>query len=161
MRLARIAAIALLITSSVFAIACGSSSTSNPTATPTLSPTATPISTQLVTVTYSSTIASQIETNYPKSRYVYLIMSMEIWNQGYEHVNMSRNDFYTVVNNVKYYTAPLTLSSDLFWEFPSSMSISDGVQDTFKAAFEVPIGTTTFSMQYGGYGTYNIQWVQQ
>ena len=141
-----------------------SSGTSTQTSSPTAYPTPTHISTALITISYSSTPASLIGTavflSEPGPGFVYEIVNMTIQNNGYDSFDVyPQTDFYAVVDGLEYSTTAEV--SYLENEFPDELGILDGGTVTGNLAFGVPEGTTAFSMQYGGYGDYNIQWVQQ
>ena len=67
-------------------------------------------------------------------------------------------NFFVVANNVRY--DPWSMTGYPQNYLPKT-DVPNGGKVTGNLAFEVPAGTTTFSLQYGGSGTYNIQWVKQ
>ena len=136
-----------------------SSSTSTQTPSPTPTPTSTPNPTALITISYSSTtqIGTAMFPDELSPGFVYIIVNMTIQNNGYESFDIyPQNDFYAVADSVLYSTTPVSYLEN---ELPGEFGILDGGTVTGSLAFEVPEGTTAFSMQYEGYG--NIQLVQQ
>ena len=145
------------------------SPTSAPTPTPTSAPTPTPTSmptptsSKLITVTYSSSIASHIDGTYgavypERAGDVFLIVNMSIHNQGYDSFSVGPGYFSVIVNSIEYDESAYTYSLDNYLQ---SVGVLGGGLMTGSIAYEIPEGATTFLIQYGGYGTYNIQWVPQ
>jgi Domain of unknown function (DUF4352) len=115
----------------------------------------------VVTILYTATAVSQIGTgdfaDTPKSGDEYLIFDMTIENQGYDSFSVNPFYFSLIANNVKYSNAFVSnLDNEL-----NSVDVLNNGKIEGQLAFEVPATTGNFSLEYDGFETYNINWVQQ
>ena len=132
-------------------------SSPSPTSTPTPAPP------QLVTISYTSTTTSQIDNwfihDYPGAGNVYLVVNMSISNlAGPSLFTVYQDTFVVTANNVRYSCSgdSADLGNSLLWNYAGSGGPLNG-----SLAFEVPEGTTVFSMGYEGGENFTIQWVPQ
>ena len=113
-----------------------------------------------IVIRYSATTASQVGSwSVAKPGHVYLIVSLDIENRGYQSFSASSFWFYAIVNQVKYSTAWVVIDDEL-----PLVDLLDGGRISGKIVFEVPKqnGSVTYSLTYEPiFATYNIKWVRQ
>jgi uncharacterized repeat protein (TIGR02543 family) len=119
----------------------------------------TPTSTPQIVIKFSATTANQIGRVFTaKPGYTYLILHLDIENNGYESFDTYEGYFYVVVNNVKYSNTPTGTENEL-----EDVSLFSGGQTSGNIEFEVPQSVTSLSYQVGHsyLPRYNIKWVAQ
>ena len=125
----------------ILLIGCGAPSTSPPSV-PDSSPnpsTPSPSPTKEIIIKYSSTTMDQIgEWNKADPCYTYLVVSLDIENNGYESFFTNAYFFSVIVTNVKYDPACLMLEDEL-----KSVHLLDGGKISGKLEFEVPKEVTS------------------
>jgi len=113
--------------------------------------------TQQITITFSASIMGQIGNDAPeKTGYRFLVVNMDILNQGYNSFNTNPGYFVVTVNNVNY---DYSSSSYGLPDCLPTVDVLDGGNLTGTLAFEIPSNTMNYSIKYDGFNTYNIQWV--
>jgi len=124
--------------------------------------TPTPTSSQQIVITYSGIIQNQIGTGdsaiQPPPGNAFLVVFMTIKNQGYDSFSVSPIYFSLIANNIKYSSSIYSYS--LQNSLPS-VDVLNGGSLTGSLAFEVPSSTTTYTVKYEAFKTYNIQLVKQ
>jgi len=145
---------------SIFSSWSGSKSVTinpTPTATPTPSP---PSPTKQIIIKYSATTMTQIGSwDKADEGYTYLVLDLDIENDGYD--SFSTNPFYfcVIVNNVKYDSAfVFELEDEL-----KLVDLLDGGRVSGKLAFEVPEEVTSlgYQVKYESWEEYNIKWIER
>lgn len=121
-----------------------------------------------IIIRYSSTTTDEIGGVYaqfqkPGSGYTYLVVNLDIENQGYDSFWTSPICFSVVVNNVEYgWTPVFALENEL-----ETTRLLDGGRITGAVAFKVPTEVSTMGYEiratsmYKDCGTYNIEWIKQ
>lgn len=113
-----------------------------------------------IIIRYSATTASQIGSwSVAKPGHVYLIVSLDIENRGYESFSTNSFCFYAIVDQVRYSTAWVSTDDEL-----PLVDLLDGGKVSGNIVFEVPKqnGSVTYSLTYDAiFPTYNIGWVRQ
>ena len=112
-----------------------------------------------IIIKYSATTASQIGSwSVAKPGHIYLVVSLDIENRGYQSFSTNSFFFYAIVNQVKYSAAWVSLDDEL-----PLVDLLDGGRVSGKIVFEVPKqnGSVTYSLTYEAWLTYNIRWVEQ
>lgn len=135
------------------------------TVTSTPSPTTTTPGTPIIVITYSGITTNQIGSgsfpNTPQQGYIYLVVTFSIENRGYSEFRISSSYFNVVVNNILY-EDDLFASVDLE-DYMTRVSVLNGGTFTGSLAYEVKITDIGlgFTPVYDGYGTFNIEWIEQ
>ena len=138
---------------------------STPKATPTpsppeSSPTPKPSPTKQIIIKYSALTTGQIGRNEADPGHIYLVLDLDIKNDGYDSFTTNPYYFYVIVNNVKYDPALLAWpASTLKW-----VDLLDGGRISGKIVFEVPEDglSAGYQLGYESYGeTYSIKWMEQ
>jgi hypothetical protein len=129
----------------------------------TASPQATvPVSTEKqIVINYSGSTAVQIGGHiYPETGNTFLIVDMDIKNQGYEQFNLVPLNFEVTVNKTKYNT-DISSSSDIAGVL-QPLSLKNGMSTGGKLAFEVLATSfaSDFKISYTGSTGYNIVWIR-
>jgi hypothetical protein len=114
-----------------------------------------------IVITYVTITAEEFKGAYylntPQAGNTYLILDMTIENHSGEPFNVDPLGFSMVANSVKYTRA-------FVFELENALQLgvvpANGTL-TGKLAFEVPLNTANFDMQYKGDKKYNIQWIKQ
>lgn len=143
---------------------CGQPSTSPPGGPST--PGTTP-ATKEVVISYSSTTTDHLgeyfeyleEWMYEADPgYTYLVVSLDIENNGYDSFSIAGGYFSAVVNNVAYNVVYVGLENML-----KVVDLLDGGRISGKLAFEVPKEVTSlgYQLKYEGFKEYNIKWIKQ
>ena len=90
--------------------------------------------------------------------YVFLILNLEIENQGYESVSTGHAFFYVIINNVKYSHAQQGVfgSEDRL----KVVNLLDGGRITGKLTFEVPQEVTSVGYQPIYDFVDNVEWIR-
>jgi len=139
--------------------------TPNPTSTPTPTPTPTQISTnQEIIITYSSITVTQLLFT-PTPGNIYLVVNITVENDGYNSFDLGSYgevyamDFYIVANGVRHDVE--AFETGHLQNYLQPIKVPNGGEASGNLVFQVPTQTTTFSLEYGGSGTYNIQWIKQ
>ncbi len=101
-----------------------------------------------VIINYSATKRNAIGMydEAPRGK-VYLIVSMNITNRGYDQVNTNPNYFYVIYDNVKYDIAVQTYSLSLDNKL-DSVDLLDGGSTKGSIVFEVPSNIDNYQLQY-------------
>ena len=144
---------------------CGQPSTSPPAGP---SAPSTPPATKEMVIRYSSTTTEHLGEWYEyldewqdeaDPGYIYLVVSLDIENKGYD--SFSTNSFYfsVIVSNVEYHTTWLIALEDKL----KLVDLLDGGSTSGKLAFEVPeeVTSTGYQLKYQAWETYNINWIKQ
>lgn len=145
MKLNRIGIIIMVLVS-VIAMGCitSQSSSSNPKSA---------VATQNIIISYSAkkvnTIGQYGEAN---SGMVFLVITMNIENHGYEKFHVSPSTFDLIANNIKYVESGSYQLDDVL----ARVDIPDGGSINGSVAFNVPSNIGSYQLQYGGAGDYNI-----
>jgi uncharacterized repeat protein (TIGR02543 family) len=119
----------------------------------------TPTSTPQIIIKYSSTTTNQIGQIFTaKSGYTYLILDLNIENNGYESFDTYEGYFYVIVNNVQYSNTPTGTENEL-----EDVSLLSGGQTSGNIEFEVPQNVVSLGYQvgYSYLPQYSIKWVAQ
>lgn len=120
--------------------------------------TSSPTDTGKITISYSGVTYNKIgKYNTPKSGNVYLVLNLNIKNQGYDSFSINAFNFSLVANNIEYSPA---FVSELDNELPA-INLLNGGNTNGKICFEVPIGTSNYNLTYDSYKKYNIEWIKQ
>lgn len=114
-----------------------------------------------IIITYSSNITNKVgEREWQKADpgYTYLILDLDIENQGYESFSTGRSAFSVVVSNVGYDVTYVGLDDML-----KVVDLLDGGRITGKLAFEVPEDVTDvgYQVRYESVREYNIQGIKR
>ena len=115
-----------------------------------------------ITIRYSSSIMESYDAAYgkqePDSGYTYLVLNLDIENQGYESFYVNPTDFSVVVNNVEYDWTPVGLENAL-----ESVHVLDGGTISAGLAFEVPteVHSAGYEPRHWSQWDYNIEWVRE
>jgi len=147
--------IIIIILVSVIALGCIGSQpgSSNPKSTVVSTPVPTQAQSQNIIISYSAkkvdTIGQYGETNQGK---VFLVITMNIENQGYEKFHVSPSIFHLIANNIKYGESGSYQLDDVL----ARVDIVDGGSINGSVAFEVPSDIGSYQLQYNGTGDYNI-----
>ncbi|MGD1119790.1 MAG: DUF4352 domain-containing protein [Dehalococcoidales bacterium] len=125
------------------------------------STTTNPSNSKAIVITFTVNTVTQIKgyymTNTAKDGDVYIVLETTIENHSNDAFNIDPMNFYVIAGGISYRQAML-------------LDIDNAIQlgvvkkaDTLKGklVFEVPAGTTDFTMEYHGDKSYNIQWVKQ
>jgi hypothetical protein len=97
----------------------------------------------------------------PKTGNLYLVVSMNIENHGYESFKMyPRINMHVVIDDIKYGPA---LLPDLENMLPDEIVILNGDNIKGKLAFELPkdAAIKRYQMTYENSLTYNIEWIDR
>ena len=125
-----------------------------------------PITKQIV-ISYSSTTANHLgeyfeyleEWMYEADPgYTYLVVSLDIKNNGYDSFSTGHYAFSVVVNNAGYGVTYVGVEDLL-----KVVDLLDGGRITGKLAFEVPKEVTSlgYQLKYDAFKEYNIEWIKQ
>ena len=114
-----------------------------------------------ITITYSSSIMESYDGAYgkqePGSGYTYLVLNLDIENQGYESFAAAGGLFSVVVNNVEYGCTSVGLENTLGY-----VDVLDGGRISGGLAFEVPAEVSSAGYEPKYYQSwYNIAWVRE
>ncbi|MGB8217859.1 MAG: DUF4352 domain-containing protein [Candidatus Methanoperedens sp.] len=108
---------------------------------------------QNIIISYS---AKQVETigHYGEVNpgNVFLVITMNIENHGYEKFHVSPSFFHLIANNIKYVESGSYQLDDVL----ARVDIPDGGSINGSIAFEVPSNIGSYQLQYSGAGDYNI-----
>jgi hypothetical protein len=147
--------IIILILISVIALGCIESqpSASNPKSTVATTPAPTQASSQNIIISYSAKKVNSIgQYGEANSANVFLIITMNIENHGYEKFHVSPSTFNLIINNIKYgESGSYQLDDEL-----ARVDIADGDSINGSVAFNVPSNIGSYQLQYSGFGDYNI-----
>jgi hypothetical protein len=117
-----------------------------------------------IIITYSTTfeeqVASVVVTQTPTVGSVYLIVDMNIQNDGYDIFSPTQYNFQVTVDKKKYSRAFASYQLDKPLQ---TMDIPNGQTVEGKLCFEVPTKVTTmgYEIAYVGAQNYYIQWIQK
>jgi len=110
-----------------------------------------------VVIKYTEKYTNSIGGMDAKQGYTFLIMTVQIQNNGDREFSTNALDFYVVINNIKY-------SADF-----SGFSLSDSIQSvelqkggtiSGSIAFQVPVATTDYTPTYEApFSTVEINWI--
>lgn len=113
-----------------------------------------------VTIRYTGMMTGMIQTGYgpvfPTGNDVFLIITYQIQNHVDREFYTNPNNFFVIVNSVQY-----GYSANSF-ELPnmlSTVSLLNGGSVAGSLAFEVPVGTTSYTPTYQWITSFNIQWI--
>lgn len=127
-----------------------------PTATPTPSP---PSPTEEIIIKHSATTMSLIGWDEADKGYTYLVLDLDIENDGYDSFSTNPFYFYVIVNNVKYDVAFMTNLENAL----KLVDLLDGGRISGKLAFEVPEEVTSlgYQVKYESWEEYDIEWIER
>jgi len=142
---------------------CGQPSTS-PSSGPSVP--STPPTTKQIVISYSSTTTEHLGEWYEwygyeyeaDPGYTYLVVSLDIENNGYDSFSTGHCFFSVVVNNVAYNVIYVGLENML-----KVVDLLDRGRISGKLAFEVPKEVTSlgYQLKYDAFKEYNIEWIKQ
>ncbi len=144
--------IIIIILVSVIALGCIESqpSSSNPKSTVAA---ATQAQSQYIIISYSAKNVTSIgQYGEANSGDVFLVITMNIENHGYEKFHVSPSTFNLIANNIKYGESGSYQLEDVL----DRVDIPDGGSIKGSVAFEVPSNIGNYQLQYSGSGDYNI-----
>jgi hypothetical protein len=147
--------IIIIILLSIIAMGCITSqpSSSNPNSTIVSTPVPTQAQSQNIIISYSAKKVNslgQYEDANPGK--VFLVITMNIENHGYEKFPASPYLFYLIVNNIKYGESGSYQLDDVL----DRVDVPDGGSINGSVAFIVPSNIGSYQLQYGRTGDYNI-----
>ncbi len=145
----------IIILVSVIALGCIESqpSSSNPKSMVAATPASTQAQSQYIIISYSAKNVTSIgQYGEANSGKVFLVITMNIENHGYEKFHVSPSTFNLIANNIKYGDSGSYQLEDVLdrVDIPAGGSIKGSV------AFEVPSNIGSYQLQYSGAGDYNI-----
>lgn len=118
------------------------------------------VSPKKIIIKYSTKIVEQLgQYQKPSNGYVYLVLSFDIENNGYESFGTNPLYFSATVNNVKYSNAWVSTENDL-----KPLDLLDGGRTQGDLVFEIPSSdaNSDFQINYSGIlGSFDIQWLLQ
>ncbi len=107
-----------------------------------------------VVISYSAKKEDSIgKFGQPKEGKVFLIITMNIENKGYDKFNTNTFNFNLIANNIKYDVATESFSLD---DKLDSVDLLDGGSTKGSIAFEVPSTVESYQLKYEGFGSYNL-----
>lgn len=107
-----------------------------------------------IDISYSAKKQDSIgQFGQPKEGKVFLIITMNIENKGYDKFNTNTFNFNLIANNIKYDVATESFSLD---DKLDSVDLLDGGSIKGSIAFEVPANIGTYQLKYEGFGSQNI-----
>ncbi len=112
-----------------------------------------------VVIRYSGKAVSSISFSNPAAGNIFLVVSMQIENHGYDRFPVSWSYFYVIIGNHQYTysSSTFSLADEL-----SSSDVLNGLTVTGSIAYEVPANYGAFNLLYKPiFGQYNVQYVQQ
>lgn len=112
-----------------------------------------------VVIRYSATTADHISDFKPAQGYIYLILSLDIENNGYSEFSLNPSRFYVWVNRIAYDVALVTFPDEL-----KGFGLPDGYRTKGKLVFEVPETVSTWGFEPGYadfFGRRNIEWIKE
>jgi hypothetical protein len=147
--------IIIIILVSVIALGCIESQpgASNPKSTLASTPAPTQAPSQNIIISYSAKKVNSIgQYGEANSGMVFLVITMNIENHGYEKFHVSPSTFDLIANNIKYGESGSYQLDDAL----ARVDILDGGSINGSVAFEVPSNMGSYQLQYSGIGDYNI-----
>lgn len=84
---------------------------------------------------------------------LFLVITMNIENHGYESFSVGSAYFSVIANNVKYHASGYSYTIDSKLD---SVDLLDGGSTKGSLVFEVPSNIGSYQIQYSGFGDYNI-----
>lgn len=136
--------------------------TQTPTHTPSITPTPT-LEIPKMIIKYLDTISYTLidkwgYTNTPDPGYIFLVLDLDIENQGYESIDVGSYCFDVVVNNIQYDSTYIGLEDSL-----NHVGLLDGGRLTGKVTFEVlqEVMSAGYQVRWDSLWEYNIEWVRQ
>ena len=110
-----------------------------------------------VTIRYTERFAEQIDTWAPSQGHTFLVVNLDIENHGDRKFTADPMYFKVIANNVEYGYDHVTLMLDnrlkSFVELHKNGRISGSI------VFEIPEGTTEYTLTYTGLGNWKINWI--
>lgn len=120
-------------------------------------------SSRKIVVNSSATTMTQLGSgswpDTPSNGYIFLVITLTIQNQGYDSISVGQYYFSLVINNIKYdYEFSSYLENSL-----NQVNVLNGGTIQGQILYEIPISVVglDYQLTYGGYGTYNFEWIKQ
>jgi hypothetical protein len=115
----------------------------------------------VIVITYSATVADAEGGKWsfspPKPGYMFLVVSLNITNHGYESFTVSQF-FFTITVDGKEYNASYV--GGLFEKLAPG-TLHDNESTNGNLAYEIPEGNTNFTISYKYASSFDIQWIKQ
>jgi len=110
-----------------------------------------------VIIRYTERYTEQIYERTPSQGYTFLIVTLDIENKIDRKFTADPMYFKVIVNNVEYNYASATLS--LNNSLKSFVDLHKNGRISGSVAFEVPEGTSAYTLVYKGLGDWKINWI--
>ena len=92
---------------------------------------------------------NQVGIFNPSSGYVYLVVDLEFENHGYSEFEVNPFYFEAVVNKVSYPCDAAMFDTSI--NILPTVTLQDGGKISGQVVYQVPKGTTTYSIEYTGF----------
>jgi hypothetical protein len=116
---------------------------------------------QVVVITYSSTSAEDMAGKWsfspPRPGYFFLVVSLNIENHGYNEVSVSQFFFTITIDGKEYNNLFVNGLPDKL----VSATLRDNDSTSGNLAFEVPEGSSDFTIKYKYESSFNVQWIKE
>jgi hypothetical protein len=151
--------IAILVITALILPGCGSGQSDSSQTTSTTETTT--YEGQVIVINYSATVADAEGGKWsfspPKPGYMFLVVSFNITNHGYERFTVSQFFFTITVNGKEYDAAYVTGLIDKL----APNDLHDNESAHGNLAYEIPEGNTDFTISYKYASSFNIQWIKE
>lgn len=145
--------IIIIILVSVIALGCITSQPSSSNPKSTVAVTTANTQAQNITISYSTKKVNTMgQYGEAAPGNVFLVITMNIENHGYEKFHVSPSIFNLIANNIKYGESGSYQLDDVM----ARVDIPDGGSINGSVAFEVPSNIGSYQLQYNYFGDYNI-----